>query len=556
MKFRDSPKTGEVLAIEPKALDLLFDLAPDRENRIEDGIGIVSISGPLEHHKSAVWDSYDEIVQRIEEAITDEEVKAVVMCIDSPGGDAAGATEAHRTIKRLRQTHGKPIYAYSNESMYSAGYELGSAADEIWLPTTGGVGSIGVILILEDATKANEKAGLRVEMLTSGKRKADLRPDRVLTSEVLEAVQSRVDYLAEVFFKVVSASRGMSFEAVNALQAGCFYGKEAVKAGLADGVLGWDSFLSMVRSSLGTAAQGAVKTSIIRSSSRPNQESDAMATLLNLTRKRDEAFAALASAATEDERKKLAAKFETSILALSKAKADEEEEEDEDEKDKESEEEESEDPKDDEKEEEEEDDDDEKSSTGASSTGSTDAEEERAAALLTAKSGLHTHARLFRLCQQVTGQKGVKETFGALDAMGVRMKAAEKLESRLNRLEGENKRGKVDSMLKTAKREGRVTPAQYESLRAQGMKDIKWLKGYLATLPKQVRNSDEAILPHADAAGNVVGGLTSEQQKIMMAASQNLTPAERAAGIDPAKFAAKVHETHNRKASNGAGPRY
>ena len=274
--FRSRAIDGELLAIVPSALDAVYmvENEMDRPTEVVDGgIAVVCIEGPLEHHAGWFFDSYDAIVKRIENALKDENVKAVVMEIDSPGGDASGNAEASKKIRRMSAQYGKPVYAYSNESCYSAAYGLACGAEEIWLPKTGGVGSVGVIATTSDRTKANEKSGNIIELITSGKRKADGHPDRPMTDEIRATIQGRVDDLAHQFFKLVANARHTTPEAVEALEAGVFLGKRGVAAGLADGVAGWDEFLDLLRAKLKAYALRPVVGDVLDT----RQHSDAVA---------------------------------------------------------------------------------------------------------------------------------------------------------------------------------------------------------------------------------------------------------------------------------------
>lgn len=271
--FRAQHRAGEILAIEPQCLDFsyLYTGVPPND-RTEDGIAIVTINGPLEHHATYWWDSYESILERVEDAMAGTDIgrldqlmnggssdyepmgaipaRAVVLRIDSPGGEAAGATYAHRKLRKLRAKYNVPLYAYANEMAASAAYELACAADEIWLPDTGTVGSIGVIATLFDRTEQNKRTGFNIELVTSGERKADNHADRVITDDVRGRIQDRVMALANVFWGVVAKARGVSPKAVASLEAGVFIGQDAVDVGIADGVCGWDAMLKMVASSL------------------------------------------------------------------------------------------------------------------------------------------------------------------------------------------------------------------------------------------------------------------------------------------------------------------
>lgn len=276
--FRAQPRMGEVLAIDPQAIDFSYLFTGTRPNdRTEDNIAIVTINGPLEHHATYWWDSYESIVDRVEDAMTGRDLckyheqmygwqddfepltetpaRAVVLCIDSPGGEAAGATWAHRRIKALRKQYRCPVYAYANETACSAAYEIACAADELWLPDTGTVGSIGVIATLFDRTAANRKDGINVELITSGEQKADGHADRPITDEIRERMQRRVMQLAQVFWRVVAKSRGMTPHQVEGLQAGVFTGQDALDVGVADGIASYERFIRFVRSSLDDSNQ-------------------------------------------------------------------------------------------------------------------------------------------------------------------------------------------------------------------------------------------------------------------------------------------------------------
>ena len=231
--------------------------------RTEDEIAIVTINGPLEHHFTFWWDSYEYIYERVisecfpmaeegEEALAP--ARAIILKVDSPGGEAAGAGQLHRKLKKLRMATGIPFFTYSNECAASAAYELGCASDEIWLPREGQVGSIGVIATLFDRTVENARIGLGIELITSGKYKADGHPDRPISDGLRTRTQRKVDDLANHFFTLVAKARETTPKSIADLEAAVFYGQDAVSAGLADGVMDFDSFLSLVSRSVTQAS--------------------------------------------------------------------------------------------------------------------------------------------------------------------------------------------------------------------------------------------------------------------------------------------------------------
>lgn len=245
---------------------------PAPVERTEDGISIVRITGPLEHHASWCWDSYERIACTVEdemsgkgaakeheylngwredyEPIAETPARAVILRIDSPGGEAAGATWIHRKLRSLRKKYKVPLYAYADEMACSAAYSIASAADELWLPDTGTVGSIGVVATLFDRTRMNQKMGLAIELVTSGEFKADGHADRPINDGIRDRMLDRIMKLARIFWRTVAKARGTSPNAIASLEAGVFIGQDAVEVGIADGVSSWDRFLKMVGSSL------------------------------------------------------------------------------------------------------------------------------------------------------------------------------------------------------------------------------------------------------------------------------------------------------------------
>lgn len=286
--FRASAIPGEALAIDPGAggliasviagkqpapsafgfyYDIPGPLAFDAE-AIDEGIAILCVDGPLEHHDRGMsWGphNYERLVCEVECALSHAEVRAVVLKVDSPGGVAAGMGEAHKALRRLSVEYGKPLFGFADEMACSAAYHLISACREVWTTEAGHLGSIGVILCTVDETARLEKEGVAVRYLVTGKRKADLHPGTPVTDEVAAVAQAKVDKLGRQFFARVAKSRGKapggsalaSPDAVRALQAAVFVGGDAVAAGLADGVASWWEFLALVKGAVGQGMRTA-----------------------------------------------------------------------------------------------------------------------------------------------------------------------------------------------------------------------------------------------------------------------------------------------------------
>jgi ClpP class serine protease len=188
----------------------------------------------LVQHDDHWTDSFDAILERVAVACARQETKAIVLRIDSPGGDAQGCIDCARAIELTCKVSGKPLYAYVDGQACSAAYALACVAERIYIGTTSFAGSIGVAYCREDVSARLANAGVRVAVIASGARKADGNPSQPITDDELRAQQELVDAMAGALFEHVAAHRGLAVEAVAGLDARVFAGKAAIVAGLAD----------------------------------------------------------------------------------------------------------------------------------------------------------------------------------------------------------------------------------------------------------------------------------------------------------------------------------
>lgn len=212
-----------------------------------EGIAIIPIQGILVH--GCTWWGWNEtdyasIRELIAAALDDPEVRAIVLLVNSPGGEVAGCFDLADWMFSVRGA--KPIWAILDEYAFSAAYALASCADRIIVPRTGGTGSIGVISMHVDITAALEKFGIKVTTIQFGDRKSDSYPTTPLSDAARERFQSDVDLMGEMFVDLVARNRDLAASKVRGTQAGCFLGELGVTAGLADEVLSPDeAFLSL-----------------------------------------------------------------------------------------------------------------------------------------------------------------------------------------------------------------------------------------------------------------------------------------------------------------------
>jgi signal peptide peptidase SppA len=171
------------------------------------------------------------------EALADPEVHSILLAIDSPGGTVDGTQALADQIFEARGK--KPIVAIADGMMASAAYWIGSAADRVYTSgDTTAVGSIGVVAQHTDYSQAEHAAGIKVTEITAGKYKRIASDHEPLSVEGRASIQEKVDHLYSVFVDSVARNRGVDPETVAAKMADgkVFLGKQAVKAGLVDGV--------------------------------------------------------------------------------------------------------------------------------------------------------------------------------------------------------------------------------------------------------------------------------------------------------------------------------
>jgi capsid assembly protease len=204
-------------------------------------VGILAHRGGVDANSSYVL-GYNHIQQAITQALNDEEIESILLEVDSPGGEVAGAFELAALIKEAGKT--KPIKAVISSMAASAGYLIASAASEISLYDTGIAGSIGVVLRHIDMSKAAEMDGISVTYVYAGDRKVDGNPFEPLPKAVKADLQSRIDKLYGLFVTTVANNRGLSADAVRSQQAQVYTGQDAIFAGLADRIATPDEILA------------------------------------------------------------------------------------------------------------------------------------------------------------------------------------------------------------------------------------------------------------------------------------------------------------------------
>lgn len=203
------------------------------------GIAVIPVSGTLVKKSSWMdaWSgmrSYASISTQFAAAVNDQDCRGILLDIDSPGGEVAGLFDLCDQIMAARSE--KPVYAIANDNAFSAAYAIASSAEKLFVTRTGGVGSVGVIALHLDQSAMDKSMGLKYTAIYAGARKNDLTPHEPLSDDARTSLQSEVDRLYSMFTSMVATSRGLKQKAVQATEAGLYFGENGINVRLADTV--------------------------------------------------------------------------------------------------------------------------------------------------------------------------------------------------------------------------------------------------------------------------------------------------------------------------------
>ncbi len=176
-----------------------------------------------------------EIVAHLKKAEKDEDVKALVLKIDSPGGSVTASDMLYHEIMGFKERTGAKVVAAMMGVAASGGYYVSLPADFIMAHPTTITGSIGVVFLRPILTGIMDKIGIEVEVSKSGKNKDMGSPFRQPTGEEEQMAREMIDNLAGRFVRLVDTHRKLSEEAKADMATGRVYpADKALRLGLVD----------------------------------------------------------------------------------------------------------------------------------------------------------------------------------------------------------------------------------------------------------------------------------------------------------------------------------
>jgi protease-4 len=197
----------------------------------------VSVSGPIARDRGRPSPLSggggvvaDEVVEQIEAADDDEAVSALLIELNTPGGEVVPSDDIRRAVAGFDG----PTIAYATDLCASGGYWIASGCDELWARDGSLVGSIGVVGSRPNASGLADRLGISYEQFTAGEYKDAGVPLREIEDDEREYLQSLIDGYYEQFVETVSEGRSMDPETIRETEARVYLGPDALDIGLVD----------------------------------------------------------------------------------------------------------------------------------------------------------------------------------------------------------------------------------------------------------------------------------------------------------------------------------
>ncbi len=202
----------------------------------DGSVAVIPIIGPIFRYAGLFAQisgasSVEQLSGEFQAAVNDPEVKAIILNVNSPGGEVTGISDLSQAIFGARGT--KPIIAFVDGLGASAAYWLASAADRVVVASTAMAGSIGVMMAVTEKQDSEGETTYKFVSSISPNKAPDLASD-----EGKSTIQALVDDMASVFVADVARNRGRAVSTVlkDFGQGGLLVGTKCVSGGLADEV--------------------------------------------------------------------------------------------------------------------------------------------------------------------------------------------------------------------------------------------------------------------------------------------------------------------------------
>lgn len=204
------------------------------DNEISDHIAIVYAQGPILNTKGSAYIIGKEAINKaFQEILESDKIKAVVLRVDSPGGDALTSEIILNASRALKGK--KPLVVSMGNVAASGGYYISSLADRIFADPMTITGSIGVLAAFPNIRGMTNRIGINAEQVTTHKNAMGYSPFEPLSEGFEKSTISAIEKVYHTFKSRVSEGRSLSMEIVEEIAQGRVWsGKNAVEIGLVD----------------------------------------------------------------------------------------------------------------------------------------------------------------------------------------------------------------------------------------------------------------------------------------------------------------------------------
>lgn len=243
--------TDHAFGLRADAATIAAVVADNRQRQspaVADSVAVLPIYGTLAKRmdmmgESSGGTSVDRLAAEFDRLVADSSVGAIVLDIDSPGGESFGISEFAEKIYAARAS--KPIEAVVNAEMASGALWLGSAAGSISITPSGWAGSLGAYMVHTDASEWLAAEGVKVTYLSSAPEKVEMAGEVPLSKEAASYYQGMVDSLYRQFVGAVAKYRGLSSAAVvdRFGKGRMLMAQEAVASGMVDRIATLDDVI-------------------------------------------------------------------------------------------------------------------------------------------------------------------------------------------------------------------------------------------------------------------------------------------------------------------------
>jgi len=217
----------------------------------------ISFIGVLTRQLDGGWfgttDPVEDCLRQIRAARQDPHVAAIILEVDSPGGEVTSADEIHRELTQFKESRpGRKLTVLVHDMAASGAYYISLPADRILAQPTALIGSIGVILQTLNIQGLSDKLGVTDTTIKSCRNKDLLNPFHPVDPEQIALLQDSVDAMHERFVNLIAEGRGLKKSDLKSIADGrLFTAADALKHQLIDGIGYWDDAMAATAEMLG-----------------------------------------------------------------------------------------------------------------------------------------------------------------------------------------------------------------------------------------------------------------------------------------------------------------